>query len=458
MKTRYLFVVLAVVAILLSSCGGPAPEPTKPPVVAPTAAPTEAPPPPATEVPAPPTEAPTLAPTEVPTEAPTAVPTAVMKSAADVEATCSADTYGCAKIEPGQTIKLGIGGPMTGGYADFGQDISQGEMMGVSDKGRLDTWQFELVVEDTQASAEGGAAVANKFVTDPSIVAIAGHVFSGESSAAMPIYEKAGLPMLSPSATNPDLTTKGSKVFNRGTFTDNVQANLSSGQLFIKLNIRKLAVLHDGTDYGKGLATLVSEEFTKLGGEVVAFEAITPKEADYSAVLSALAAKNPEALYFGGYSAEAVILINQMKQTGLENAIFFGNDGTYGELVLTRTGANGEGSYSVSLVPPSSPEVAAFDQAYEARFGKKPGVLSAYTWSAYDVATALIYCVKQVAFKGDDGNLYVPRGALVSAVRNLKDYKGIGSTLTCSEVGECNATGPVLYVIKDGAYQAVPWE
>jgi len=158
-----------------------------------------------------------------------------------------------------------------------------------------------LVAEDDAGSAEGGAAVANKFVADPTLVAVAGHLFSGATAAAMPIYEKAGIPLLSPSATNPDLTKKGSKVFNRIPFTDAAQGEAAAKYIYDVLGFRKIAVLHDGEDYGKGLAEIVKSTFEALGGEVVAFQGITTKEADYTPILTTIAAKSPELLYFGGY-------------------------------------------------------------------------------------------------------------------------------------------------------------
>ncbi len=365
-------------------------------------------------------------------------------------AECASDAFGCAKIAPGQTIKIGMGAPMTGGDASFGIDISQGGRIAVTDAGELEGFKFELIAEDDGGTAEGGAAVANKLVADPTVVAIAGHIYSGATAAAIPIYEKVGLPMLSPSATNPPLTEMGSKVFNRIAFTDAIQGKFAGTYLYEKLGIRKLAVMHDGSDYGKGLAEIVRDTFTSLGGEVVSFSAITPKESDYTAPLAAVAATQPEALYFGGYTQEGAILANNMKQTGLENAIFFGCDGTYGQDFLDRTGANGNGAFAVSLTPADTDPKVKFDAAYEAAYGVKPGTLSPFTWNGYDVVAALIAQVKAVAIKGSDGNLYIPRGALVTAVRTLKDYKGLTGVFTCDAKGECNASGPIFVTIQDG--------
>ncbi len=145
---------------------------------------------------------------------------------------CKTDPFGCAMIKPGQTIKIGMGAPMTGDNAAFGQDISQGAKIAMTDAGKFQGFSFELVAQDDGGTAEGGAAVANKFVSDPTIVAIEGHIFSGATKAAIPIYEKAGLPMMSPSATNPDLTKTGSKVFNRLVFTDAFQGKSAAEYLY----------------------------------------------------------------------------------------------------------------------------------------------------------------------------------------------------------------------------------
>ncbi len=365
---------------------------------------------------------------------------------------CASDPFGCAELTPGTTIKIGMGAPMTGDNAQFGIDISQGAQVAIIDAGELEGFKFELVTEDDGGSPEGGAAVANKLVSDPSVVAIAGHIFSGATEAAMPVYEGKGIPMMSPSATNPPLTQKGSKVFNRVAFTDAAQGKFAAEYLFNKLNVKKLATMHDGQSYGQGLAEVVATRFKELGGEVVATEAITPGETNYSAPLSAIAAKDPDAVYYGGYVQEAVVLANNWTQSGLEGVVFFGCDGTYGADFIDRTGANGEGAYAVALVPAASDAVTKFNETYKSQFGAEAGSLSPFTWNAYDSAATLIYAIKQVAFKGDNGNLYIPRGALVDAVRGLKNFQGLSGVLSCDATGECNASGPIFYVVKDGKW------
>jgi branched-chain amino acid transport system substrate-binding protein len=359
-------------------------------------------------------------------------------------------------IKPGQTIKIGMGAPMTGDNASFGIDISNAAKIAVSDAGTFQGFQFELVAQDDGGTAEGGAAVANKLVSDSTVVAVAGHIFSGATQAAIPIYEKAGIPMMSPSATNPALTQSGSKVFNRLVFTDAAQGKFAAEYLYNKLNIKQLAIMHDGATYGKGLATVVQTHFTELGGTVVAFTAITPGQADYSAPLSAIASKKPQALFYGGYVAEGVIIANQMSQAGLKGVILFSDDGIFGAQFIDRAKANGEGAYATALIPPSSDAKTKFDAAYQAAYGQPAGKLSPYSWTAYDSAAVLIQEIEQVAVKGSDGNLYVPRGALLTAVRHISGYKGLSGTVTCDPTGECSGSGPTFYVVKNGQWVVAP--
>ena len=371
-------------------------------------------------------------------------------AAAPAPDACNAE-LGCAVISKGQTIKIGFAGPMTGDYSQFGIDMSNAMKIAVTDLGNIQGWKVEMAIEDDGGGAEGGAAVANKLVSDPTFVAMAGHAFSGATAAAMPIYEKGGIPMMSPSATNPDLTTKGSTVFNRNAFTDTEQGIGAAKYLFEKLGVTKLALMHDGTDYGQGLANVVKEQFVSLGGEAVAFEAITPGESDYSAPLAAVASSQPEGLYFGGYNAEASVLVNQMEQAGLSGVVFFSGDGIYGKDFLDKVGDNGEGVYAATLVPPGTDPILKFNESYLETYGTEAGVLSPYTWNSYDAVSALITAIKGVAIV--EGNtLYIPRGELVKAVRSLKDFQGISGLITCRENGECNASGPVFYIVKDGAW------
>ncbi|MCD6356483.1 MAG: branched-chain amino acid ABC transporter substrate-binding protein, partial [Anaerolineaceae bacterium] len=324
-------------------------------------------------------------------------------------------------------------------------------LLAVADACGYAGFNFALVAEDDEGSGEGGAAVANKLVADPTFVAMAGPLFSGATAAAMPIYDAAGIAMLSPSATNPPLTAMGSAVFNRLPFTDAAQGAAAADYMFNKLGFTKVAFLHDGEDYGKGLAEAASAAFVALGGESVALQAITAGEADYTPILTTIAAESPDAIYYGGYNQEGAVIANQMKTVGLENATFFGCDGTYGADFAAQTGDNGVGSYhAIPRSPAETDKKANFDACYEEAYGIAPVTLSPFSYNSYDATQILIEAVKAVAVLGEDGNLYVPLDGVVAGVRGLTNYVGISGTYTCDAVGECNSEGPEIMVLEAG--------
>jgi branched-chain amino acid transport system substrate-binding protein len=387
------------------------------------------------------------------TEQPTAEAT---EEAAAVPAEC-AEAGACAVFAPGEPIVIGMAGPMSGDISAFGTDVSQAAQLAAEDAGELEGHPFVVNSQDDQGTPEGGAAVANLFVSDPSVVAVAGHMFSGATNAAMPIYETARIAMASPSATRIDLTQQGFTVFNRVVGNDKFQGALAAEFIYNTLGARKLALIHDGGAYGQALAERTRDVFTELGGEVVALEAITVGETDYSGVLTAIAALNPDALFFGGYTGEGAVLANQRGAVGLGEIPFVSDDGIYGTQFIDLAGANAEGVYCTSAGTPAASEAkAAFDAAYEERWGIATGQLSPYSWYGYDAANVLIAAIKQVAIVGGDGNLYIPREALIAAVRGTSGFEGISSTITCDATGECSDAGFSVYQVQDGAWVELP--
>ena len=449
MKKHFLLTIVILFAVVLASC-------------APAAAPAEEAPAaeePAAEEPAEEEAMEEEAEEEAMEEAPACVEVTCEDEAVEavaqaiVDVACAEDAYGCAVIEPGQTVKFGMSSPMTGGYSDFGIDAENSGLLAVKDACGYAGFSFELVAEDDEGGGEGGAAVANKLTADPSVVGVAGPLFSGATAAGIPIYDDKGVVMLSPSATNPDLTKVGSAVFNRLPFTDDAQGAMIADFLFNTLGLTKIASMHDGEEYGKGLAQIAKDQFELVGGEVTAFEGVTPGEADYSPVLTTIAVDAPEVIYFGGYNQEGAVLTNQMKTVGLENAVFFGCDGTYGADYLTQAGENAEGTYHTTpKSPPTTDAKANFDVCYESAYGVAPVVLSPFSYMSYDATTALIMAAKEAAMLSKNGNLYIPRGAVVDAIRNLTEWAGISGTYTCDDIGECNAEGPQIWVVKDGDF------
>lgn len=378
--------------------------------------------------------------------------TACSRSGPSTES-CAQDTVGCAVFAPGETIRLGFAGPMSGDPASYGLDASQSAMIAIewANKDPLEGWQFELLAQDTTGTPEGGASVANRYVSDPSIVAVVGHMFSGSTEAAIPIYDDASYPMMSPSATNPSLTQLGSRVFNRVAFTDTVQGRDAAKYMRDSLMARRIAILHDGGAYGQGLAEVVRDEFRAGGGQVLFFEAITPGESDYTAPLAAIAGDAPDVVFFGGYVAEAAILVSQMRAVGLQDSVFFGGDGMYGVDFIRLAGRNAEGTIGTSVVPPESEARSRFDARYMELYGMEPGTLSPFSWNSYDCAAALVHAVRQVAHV-EDGKLHVPRARLAEAVRGIQGFEALSGSISCDSNGECNTTGPIFYTVRNGKW------
>lgn len=366
------------------------------------------------------------------------------------------DEWGCATFEPDDTVKIGYVGPTTGDYSQFGIDISRGTDLALQKNPDVEGWDIELVVEDTQGTPEQGAAVANKLSADEQVVGVVGHTFSGSTEVAIPIYDDAGIVMVSPSATNPTLVEIGSDVFNRVAFTDKMQAEFASKYIYENLGIDTIATMHDGGAYGKGLADLTAEMFEALGGTVVGSEAITPGETDYSAPLAAIDSLDPSLIYFGGYAADAAVLVNQMPAAGLGDAGFFGCDGTYGEdyLDLTEDEA-AEGTFSTYVPIPESEAFEEFKANYEEQFGDPQGKLSPFSPHGHDSMMLILNALDEVAVTSGD-QLIIPRKALADAVRATEGYEGLTGRISCDVNGECAAAAILFMEVVDGEWVAGP--
>jgi branched-chain amino acid transport system substrate-binding protein len=366
------------------------------------------------------------------------------------------DEWGCAEFEPGQTLKIAYVGPNTGDYSAFGTDMSRCAELAIKDHPQVKGFDLEFLSEDTQGSPEQGAAVANKLAADSQVVGISGHTFSGSTEAAIPIYHEAGKVMVSASATNPGLTQMAeSDVFNRVAFTDKMQGDHAAAYIFNTLGVKKIAVMHDGGAYGQGLAEITAENYEGLGGEVVGMEAITPGETDYSAPLAAIAAAGPELVYFGGYDADAAVLVAQMPGAGLEGVMFFGCDGTYGTNFINLAGNAAEGAFSTSVPVPESAALDKVTAAYEADYGDEWGALSPFCPHSYDATTLIIDALEKVAIEHGK-NLIIPRKALADEVRGTSGHTGLTGEITCTSDGECAAAAVQFMVVENGAWVPAP--
>ncbi|GIK65805.1 MAG: hypothetical protein BroJett018_35990 [Chloroflexota bacterium] len=368
-------------------------------------------------------------------------------------------------VPAGEPIKIGLATDLSNLIPQPGQDIANGARIAVLERNEaegIQGFQVELDVQDDRCVGEDATNVANLFASDPQVVAVVGHVCSGATSAAIDVYVQARIPSVSPSSTAAFLPEKGYDTFNRVAFSDAAQGTVDARYIYTVLGATTLAVVHDNTDYGKGLSEIVAAEFTALGGTVAnggELLVINPDEQDYRAVLTPLAAEPPAALFFGGYEQQAALLISQMKEVGLADTIFFSDDGTYTQGYIDAAGEAANGSYA-SFVDTSSfanaDALEAFKARYETEFGVAPDELGPFHAHAYDAASIIMNAIDSVATVDADGNLVINREELILAIRNTTDYAGLTGTLSCNpENGECGAGTIGVNLVEEGEWVAV---
>lgn len=368
-----------------------------------------------------------------------------------------AQSSGQVVVKPGEKIKIAVVTDLTYQIPEFGLDIAQAAQTASSflnEAGGIKGFEVEMFVEDDRCTGDDATTVANRIASDPQVVAVVGHICSGATIAASNVYEEARIAMMSPSATAAEVTARGLTVINRVAPLDSVQGVYDANYIYKILGARKLAALHDNDTYGLGLARAVADEFTRLGGEVVAFEGIDVESQDYRPVLTPLVALGPEVIFFGGYEQAAVLLIPQKNDVGLGDVIFFGPDGIFGQATIDGAGPASEGVYA--SFPPILP-IDYWDDRYEELFGTNPTTdfLGPFHYHAADAAGMIFAAIDAVSEIDGAGNLVIDREALIETLRNTTEYAGLTGTLTCSEIGDCGATVFDIYVVEDGEFISV---
>lgn len=222
------------------------------------------------------------------------------------------------KAAPAETIILGVPGAHSGDLASYGLptvDAAKLVVKAINDAGGVNGAQVVLSMQDDQCKPEFATNAAFKLVSDKATVVL-GHICSGATKAALPIYKESNLVCMSPSATNPALTQSGDYPnFFRTIASDDAQAALASKFAMEKLGLKNIAVIHDKGDYGKGFAEFAKKYIEESGtAKVALFEGVTPGAVDYSAVVQKVKASGADGLIFGGYHPEASKIVSQMRK------------------------------------------------------------------------------------------------------------------------------------------------
>jgi branched-chain amino acid transport system substrate-binding protein len=359
------------------------------------------------------------------------------------------DPLGVVEIPAGEPVHIAFWGVLSGADASLGEDAQQGVEIAIDDLGgTFHGHDIRLTTEDAQCTPEGGATAGQKLAADSTIVGLIGSSCSDETVGGIQAITDAGLTTISPSNTRPALTAEDRDAtyagYARTAHNDNVQGKVAAEFVYNELKLTKAATIHDGSAYAEALQQVFSDNFTQLGGTIVAQEAVSKGQTDMKSVLTNVAAAQPEFIYFPIFVAEAGFISQQLPQVpGLENVPNMGADGHFSPDYLKAAGDAAIGHYL------SSPNFSAFGSGYadfltkrEAKFGGTP--LSVFHAHAYDATNMLFQAMEKVVVEGPDGTLWIPKGALRDAIFATKDFPGITGTLSCTPTGDCGA--PVIAV------------
>lgn len=366
---------------------------------------------------------------------------------------CSIFVFGCKSKS--NTVKIAAGLPLTGDIASLGQGLKRSVSLAIEEANAANAlpYKLELVAYDDRSDPKEAVNVANRIVSDPAVVAVIGHFNSGCSIPASRVYAQAGLPMISPASSNPELTEQQlspqwqwpKNIFRMNT-TDNVQGAYGADFIFKGLKAKKVAVIHDKTAYGQGVAEEFQKRFLENGGEVTAFEGLQTGDRDFRSLLTRVKSTNPAALYFGGMFSEGGILVRQARDIGFKGA-FVACEANYDPAFVRVAGKASEGAYITFLgSPPELLDSAQeFVTRYKARYPEDE--IKSYDHYGYEVANLVIDALKNV---GPD------RAMIIDYLRGV-EYTGVLGTTKFDEKGDTLNKTITLFQVKDGAFSPYPW-
>ena len=355
-------------------------------------------------------------------------------------------TAGAASAQD-MVVKIGHVGPTSGGIAPLGKDNEMGARMAIDELNAKGVTiggkkaKFELLAEDDAADPKQGTAVAQKLV-DSKVNGVIGHLNSGTTIPASKIYSDAGIPQISPSATNPKYTRNGYKTAFR-VVADDVHLGGTLGRYAVKeLKGKSIAVIDDRTAYGQGVAEEFAKAVKASGGAIAEQQFTNDKATDFTAILTAIKAKNPDVVFYGGMDAVAGPMIRQMKQLGI-NAKFLGGDGICsGELPKLAAGAMADNQVVCAEAGGVEGEQKAGMDKFKADFKKKFNAdVQIYAPYVYDATMVMVDSMVKAG--SADPAKYLPVLAKTS-------YKGVTGTISFDEKGDIKNGALTLFTYKGG--------
>lgn len=339
-------------------------------------------------------------------------------------------------------VKVGVAGPMTGPNATFGAQLKNGAdqwAIDINAKGGILGQKVEMFIGDDASKPEQGVSVANKFISD-GVKVVLGHFNSGVSIPASEQYEEAGVLQLTPASTNPTFTERGMWNTFRTCGRDDQQGAVAGAYIVANFKDKKVAIVHDKTPYGKGLADETQKAMNAGGVKEVVYEGINPGEKDYTALVSKLKAANVDVLYYGGLHTEAGLIVRQMRDQGMKTVLFSG-DGITDKEFWNIAGPGAAGTLmTFGPDPRNNPAAKDAVAAFKAK-GIDPEGYVLYTYAAGQVFAQAAEAVKSIDPK-----------KVADYIHSGKTFDTVLGKLSFDKKGDRTNLDYVLYVWKDGGY------
>lgn len=338
-------------------------------------------------------------------------------------------------------ITIGVAGPLTGSEAAFGEQFRRGAEKAVADlnaKGGVLGQKLVLTMGDDACDPKQAVAVANDMASKK-VAFVAGHFCSGSSIPASDVYAETGILQISPASTNPKFTERGLPNVFRTCGRDDQQGMVAAEFIGKKFKGKTIAIVHDKSQYGKGLADQTKDALNKQGIKEAVYEAISAGEKDYSALVTKLKAAKVDLIYFGGYKTEAGLIVRQMRDQGLPAPIM-GGDALVTEEYWAITGNAGEGTLmTFSPDPRLNPANAELVKFYRAQ-NYEPEAYTLYTYGTIQAWAQAVEKAKSTDWKK------------VAATLKADKFDTVLGKIGFDAKGDVTAPGYVMYVWKGGKY------
>lgn len=335
--------------------------------------------------------------------------------------------FSCTKKSGNENeILLGAYGSSTGATASFGINQLRGTQMAVDEvnaAGGIDGKKIKLINYDNKSDNDETLAVVNRLITQDKVVAIVGEFTSGRSKIGGQIAQENKIPMLSPGATNPDVTKIGNYIF-RSCFIDPFQGYAMAKFMTENLKLKKAAILRDvKNDYSVGLAKTFAENLKKFGGEVVADVSYQEGDVDFKSQLTSIKSKSPQAIFIPGYYNEVALIAKQARELGMKQALLGGDGWSSPKLHEIAKDAIDGGYFSNHYSTESKdPITLEFIKNYKAKYNEEPDVMAAL---GYDGTKLMLQAIKDSkTFKPDD---------IRNALASIKDFHGVTGKMAMDE-------------------------